>query len=176
MARKTRHTAPILTNAAGKPMDQWTPAEWGEFLLERIRNYEGDAYLVDSLVDTEEYTVASARREVQDPKTLMVYLAYDMLPQILADRAASDGLKHAILSQNADVIQALADAVKRLRVRKKSGPKAVGGAHLYQSIIKLRDEERLTWKEISRRVYETPTKWGLVKAHYYMGKKRVAAR
>jgi hypothetical protein len=95
-------------------MNQWTPAEWDQYLLDRITRYEGDTYLVDSLVDTEEYTTQTAQREVQDPDTLIGYLEYDMLPHILADRAACTGLKGAILKPsdpghkwriNADVIQ-----------------------------------------------------------------------
>jgi hypothetical protein len=93
--------------------------------------------LVDSLVDTEEYTAQTARQEVQDPDTLIGYLEYDVLPQILPDRAACMGLKGAILKPNAEVIQALVDLVKRLRVRKKTGPKVkmVGGEYLYQRIV-----------------------------------------
>ena len=158
-------------------MDQWTFEDWGQFDLERITVYEGDSYLVVSLLDTDQYTPESARLEVQDATTLRGYLEYDMLPQILADRTACLALKDGIVAGNADLRGALADAAQQLRKPRKRGPRAkmASGQYLYERIVALRDQEGLTWPQIALRVYGKRSKAALVKASYYGAKKRTAS-
>ncbi len=167
---------PLLTNLRGKPVLQWTPADFDQFFRERVAEYEGDSYLVDDRTEAGGYTAEQAQKELSDPNTLMAILECDGLADILADRTACKALKDAILKPRADVIEALMTAVKKLRVPKKRGPKGkmVAGQYRYQQILKLH-EDGLSFRKIAVMVYKDGRKSNVVKAHYHLAKRKAAS-
>jgi hypothetical protein len=97
---------------ATKLPTKWTPAETDQFFRERLEDYQGDSYLVDDLVETDQYTVETARREIGNLETLKAFLEFGALPDVLADRTACKALKDALLANRNDVIKLLMEAAK----------------------------------------------------------------
>jgi hypothetical protein len=98
-----------------------TCAEIWELQRQLLGAYDGDSYMVDELLE-EGYSLEAAQREVRELKTLKKCLTWDLLTDILGDRVACKALKDAILSPNREIIDALIDTAKRLKVRGKPGP------------------------------------------------------
>jgi hypothetical protein len=174
MAKKA---APILTNRAGKPVDQWTFADWDQFLREQVAAYQGDSYIVEDLMAANGWTAVRAQREIADPATLVAYLEDDGLASILADRTASKALKDALLKPRGEVIEALATAVKKLRVPKKRGPKGkmVAGQYQYEHIVQLRDQERRSFPFIATLLWGDAELAHRAQVQYAQAKRRSSA-
>jgi hypothetical protein len=59
--------------------------EWGQSLEQELFKYEGDSYIVDSLVESG-YNLEKAQAEVLDLEFLKSWLEYDGIKQIAAKR------------------------------------------------------------------------------------------
>lgn len=117
--------------------ERWTQEEMAELSHEGLLEYEGDSRCVDDLMECG-LTREAAQAEVQEEEFLKFYLSESFLPEILADRLASKALRIAILSKTPDILEVLAAATKRLRPKRKRGPKAKGGKYLYDKVLEMK--------------------------------------
>lgn len=162
----------VKNKSAGRSLNF---GEWGRQTEEALANYNGDSYLVDSLMENDRFTREAAQAEVQSFSFLKSWLEYDGIKEILVDRYASRALLKAILERRGDVIDMLIAELHWLKVAKKRGPKGKvsDGKHLYERVLELRDGQGLSFGKIAKQIYGDPAKRNLAAAHYDMGKKRL---
>jgi hypothetical protein len=177
-AKRKKPAPPMVALASGKPMNEWIwPDDFDQFHREQLMAYKGDAYIVEDLMGSYDWTEEEARAQVRDLPFLIAWLRLDGFLSMLQDRTARETVRTHLLRGDTEMIEVLTEAVQALRQRKKPGPRPRHeGKYVYERIAELYFNKGKSPKEIAIAVYGDALQERLVKVHIAKAKKIEQAR
>jgi predicted amidophosphoribosyltransferase len=135
-----------------------------------IRDYSGDQYLADAWLE-DGVPFDDVRKIVEDPSYIVRIIELGELASVLADKYATAALRNLLLDRNPHILQALARYARRRRVRGRAGRKPRGPEADYVTVYNLR-KSGLTFGQIAKRLWGTPSKRNLASAHFQRALKK----